>query len=141
MLAIMANINLRNKNIQICIFFDAGKGSKLYIFIAKMKIWLLKPQLVNDGTSKFTKSKLLEAADEYGLTPYLAKLPAISDGGLISVADKQKDLTNDIEMKIKIRCGGHTVNRITENVFIYGLQNIDKKLGSSNFEGYLKFLL
>ena len=28
MLAIMANLNLRNKNIQICIFFDAGKGSK-----------------------------------------------------------------------------------------------------------------
>ena len=73
------------------------------------------------------------------MTPYLEKCAAISDGALLSVADKHADLENDVQMKVKIRCGGHTANRITEFLFTNGLKNIDKKLGITNFEGNLKF--
>ena len=97
-----------------------------------------KPTLVYDESAKYTKSKILEAAEEYGLLPYLEKCPAISDGGLLSVADKQKDVPTDIEMKVKVRCACHTYNRITEMLLTVGLKYIDKKLSSSNFEGNLK---
>ena len=97
-----------------------------------------KPTLVYDESSKYTKSKILEAAGEYGFLPYLEKCAAISDGGLLSVADKQKDLPTDIELKVKVRCACHSYNRVIEMLFTVGLKNIDKKLSSSNFEGYLK---
>ena len=87
---------------------------------------ILKTILVNDESLKFTKKKILEAAQEYGLTPYLQKCAVVSDGALLSVAAKHDALENDIEFAIKIRCACHSLNRMVEVLYTSGLKNVDK---------------